>query len=80
MTDFIFTWSGATPYRTRPYGAGEPVEHVDADRLAGGQQRGGGVQPGRARSDHRDPGLSLLHVVISCGGGGVSRVEENRAA
>jgi hypothetical protein len=22
MTDFIFTWSGATPYRTRPYGAG----------------------------------------------------------
>ncbi|MEK6441184.1 hypothetical protein [Pseudonocardia sp. T1-2H] len=22
ITDFIFTWSGATPYRTRPYGAG----------------------------------------------------------
>jgi hypothetical protein len=52
---------------------GEPVEHLDAHRLPRGQQRGGRVQPGRARSDHRDPALSLLHVFISCGGGGACR-------
>ncbi len=64
----------------------QPVQHVDADRLARGEQRGGGVQPGRARSDDRDPGLSLLHVVHllwwwRCvrSGGGSERWESGRA-
>ena len=47
----------------QPVRGGQPVQHGDAHRHPGSEQRGDGVQPRRAGSDHGHPWL--LHLLIS---------------